>query len=446
MAGNWTRLAGALVVGLVGVEFASATGTARFYYADLSFDGYANADVTAVAINNRGEYVGVRELSGPYDALPWRGEISEPIAMVPGVSFMSAAPSALNESGQFAGVGTRPNLTKTVYRYTPGVGEELLGNLNGVSGWAVDINAAGDVAGTWSILGGPYMGGRAFRYTDAGGFRALPTLGGHDASAVDMNDSGVIVGTSRVGGTLDWKRACYWLGEQCLPLGPDNVWSQATHVNNAGLILGYYIDSQQNTQSFIQQVGGAWQSVPRPEGATSARAFDINELGQIVGISDLGAYIYTPGSGAQIVDITFTPSMLSNTGHVVGFALEPPYVNKAWYWSPETGSVRLDDVIVPPLPWSVSSVVGFNDRDEILANGEYHGYSVASVVFPTKAGDLNCDGVVDFFDIDPFVAALGGQVSYDAAYPNCNWPSADANDDGVVDFFDIDPFVALLGS
>jgi len=59
-------------------------------------------------------------------------------------------------------------------------------------------------------------------------------------------------------------------------------------------------------------------------------------------------------------------------------------------------------------------------------------------------GDLNCDGTVNNFDIDPFVLALTDPAGYAAAYPKCNRLLADINRDGVVDNFDIDPFVVLL--
>lgn len=62
------------------------------------------------------------------------------------------------------------------------------------------------------------------------------------------------------------------------------------------------------------------------------------------------------------------------------------------------------------------------------------------------AGDLNCDGVVDFDDINPFVIALSGEAAYYAAYPDCNWYNADCNEDGAVDFDDINPFVNMIGS
>ncbi len=61
-----------------------------------------------------------------------------------------------------------------------------------------------------------------------------------------------------------------------------------------------------------------------------------------------------------------------------------------------------------------------------------------------RPGDLNCDGVVNFDDIDPFVVALTGQAAYEAEYPGCRWLNADCNNDGQVNFNDIDAFVNLL--
>ncbi|MBU0639407.1 MAG: hypothetical protein KKB50_11130 [Planctomycetes bacterium] len=61
-----------------------------------------------------------------------------------------------------------------------------------------------------------------------------------------------------------------------------------------------------------------------------------------------------------------------------------------------------------------------------------------------EIGDLNCDGAINAFDIDPFVLALLGPDYYDPAWPDCDINLADINDDGLVDAFDIDPFVALL--
>jgi hypothetical protein len=79
----------------------------------------------------------------------------------------------------------------------------------------------------------------------------------------------------------------------------------------------------------------------------------------------------------------------------------------------------------------------------VLAGG---GFSLTGGFWAVAApvgcrGDFNCDGKIDFQDIDPFVAVLSGGACCDPTGYNC-----DVNGDGVVNFADIDPFVALLSS
>lgn len=78
------------------------------------------------------------------------------------------------------------------------------------------------------------------------------------------------------------------------------------------------------------------------------------------------------------------------------------------------------------------------DADQILTLNAISTQPVYS------AGDLNCDGAVNNFDIDPFVLALIDAESYAAAFPNCDRQLLDVNDDGLANNFDIDPFVTLL--
>jgi hypothetical protein len=90
---------------------------------------------------------------------------------------------------------------------------------------------------------------------------------------------------------------------------------------------------------------------------------------------------------------------------------------------------------LPALPadreWQVSYLAGMLQLDVVEPQLE-------------NPGDLNCDGDVNFDDIDPFVLALSGEAAYNAQYPDCNWMNADCNQDGSVDFDDIDAFVGLL--
>jgi parallel beta-helix repeat protein len=61
-------------------------------------------------------------------------------------------------------------------------------------------------------------------------------------------------------------------------------------------------------------------------------------------------------------------------------------------------------------------------------------------------GDANCDGLLNFDDINPFVLLLGDPDAYHIQYPNCPDAHGDINGDGAVNFDDINPFVALLAS
>ncbi|MBU0641307.1 MAG: hypothetical protein KKB50_20810 [Planctomycetes bacterium] len=64
-----------------------------------------------------------------------------------------------------------------------------------------------------------------------------------------------------------------------------------------------------------------------------------------------------------------------------------------------------------------------------------------------ELGDLNCDGVLNGFDIDPFITVLIDSPPYDTyygLYPDCDHTLADCNDDGEINGFDIDAFIALM--
>lgn len=79
----------------------------------------------------------------------------------------------------------------------------------------------------------------------------------------------------------------------------------------------------------------------------------------------------------------------------------------------------------------------------VLPESEVLAHYVATGI-GAPPGDMNCDGIVNNFDIDPFVMALVDADVYAANFPNCDRSRADINGDGAVDNFDIDPFVQVL--
>ena len=82
--------------------------------------------------------------------------------------------------------------------------------------------------------------------------------------------------------------------------------------------------------------------------------------------------------------------------------------------------------------------------DSTCDDGNSNGTADVCEAGGYDAGDVNCDGAINFGDIDPFVLALTDAASYAAAFPDCDINLADVSGDGSVNFGDIDPFVALL--
>jgi hypothetical protein len=69
---------------------------------------------------------------------------------------------------------------------------------------------------------------------------------------------------------------------------------------------------------------------------------------------------------------------------------------------------------------------------------------------PICLGDANCDGAVNWRDIDFFVAAQGDNVAawealFDGPAP-CDFANNDVNEDGQVNWRDIDPLVGVMGA
>jgi hypothetical protein len=102
----------------------------------------------------------------------------------------------------------------------------------------------------------------------------------------------------------------------------------------------------------------------------------------------------------------------------------------------DTAGLALDGELVKP------------DSPNPLPSGDgLPGGSAVATFYLTLTGDVNCDGTVDFGDINPFVLLLSDAPAWQAAYPGCPPQNGDINGDGTYgqgSFGDINPFVLLL--
>jgi hypothetical protein len=69
---------------------------------------------------------------------------------------------------------------------------------------------------------------------------------------------------------------------------------------------------------------------------------------------------------------------------------------------------------------------------------------VDSLHYVAPRGDLNCDGAVDAFDVEPFIAALLDPQGYQQEFVACDSMLGDMNLDGRLDALDIEPFIDAL--
>ncbi|MBL8877534.1 MAG: hypothetical protein JNG88_00315 [Phycisphaerales bacterium] len=225
----------------------------------------------------------------------------------------------------------------------------------------------------------------------------------------------------------------------------------------------------------------AWQDhglgVNTPDSSVTTGTIDVPDEGRFhyaYKVRDLGngtwRYDYavfnlnSDRSGGSLSVPVPANTVITNVGfHDVNYHSGEPYSNTDWVvnvgptsvtWSsPQTYAQNQNS---NALRWGTMYNFWF-DANRPPANaditlGLFKPHSPQSVVFVASApaapsfpiGDMNCDGEVNNFDIDPFVLALTDPDAYAAQFPNCDAMNGDTNNDGVLNNFDIDPFVALL--
>jgi len=212
--------------------------------------------------------------------------------------------------------------------------------------------------------------------------------------------------------------------------------------------------------------GGAWErGIPIDDGVDGDPLHDFDGSGQ--------CYLTENAEGNS--DVDYGPTYLISPTVSLHNARDALLVFACW-WSnddqdgdPLTVEVSNDDgaswqlvrVIANVPPGWVEHVVHLADHIELTAQmrvrfgasdvpndsineGGIDAVRIIDFRCADALGDLNCDGLVNAFDIDPFVLALTNPAAYALAFPACDIALADINGDGVVNAFDIDPFVVLL--
>ena len=111
--------------------------------------------------------------------------------------------------------------------------------------------------------------------------------------------------------------------------------------------------------------------------------------------------------------------------------------------SSRSAPITLDVSLAEHQPFNFQNIILEADTDGDGVPEPLAAIGVQSL--RARRGDLNCDGTVNFSDINPFVLYLSNSSAWQTRYPGCLPENGDINGDGTFPgFTDINPFVALL--
>ncbi len=222
-----------------------------------------------------------------------------------GINF--AIGTTVNSNRQVAGyLGTKkggvtqyPKAARWSVAANGAVSVTTINPLGGTQCQAYGINDAGQVVG-WSSVKLSSGGMHAFLWTngtmvDLGG----PPAGSDWRKATGINNNGVVVGRSGIGG---WYRRPSDTAPISLPLGEANAVTVdgANHDIVAGSANDQAVLYDITAGAFVAlTVNPAWTG-------TSSLADALNSVGQMVGRSDLGPFVYDPVNGMRALSGLFT--------------------------------------------------------------------------------------------------------------------------------------------
>lgn len=292
-----------------------------------------------VAVNNFGTFVADPSTAVNRAAI-WTPEGAlQALGSLPG--YADSVAYGINDRDQVVGVAMSP--TGTVpFLWSPESGMTMLSGFEaGVLGDALAVNNVGQVVGNYSDSGGyrPYI------WSGQSGLRPLGLPAGTTGVVSAINDLGVCagaIGTPESG----LERAALWTAQgELRDLGTLDgaVASQATGINDAGQVVGWFKDASGTMHAFIWTAEDGMREIDELPGdgqhANGNDASDINNLGQVVG-----------GGGF----LTFGDVTTTNT----------------YLWTYNGGAHRLNELFGQPYPlFGIYQATSINDRGQIVGTG-----------------------------------------------------------------------------
>lgn len=222
-----------------------------------------------------------------------------------------------------------------------------LGTLGGSTSQVSAINAYGQVVGYSAIAGD--VATHAFLYGNTG-MLDLGTLGGRDSFAQGINRSGRVVGVSDASGR---ERAFTYSGGLMNDLGSlaPGSWTKAFDINDLGQIVGYSaVTPEGNTsnRAFLSSAGSMTDLGTL--GGSVSYAYGLNNSGQVVGWSNTStssaerAFLYANGAMTNLGAMGGVSSValdINESGYIVGHTRSATDVVRGFVRQPNGNVINL---------------------------------------------------------------------------------------------------------
>jgi len=281
----------------------------------------------------------------------------------------SARVHDINSQGDVVGASGHPHGADThASLWSRRFGTHDLGTLSGGDySAAFAVNDAGQVVGISNTATGVH----AFLWTPSAGMQDLAA--GEDSIAYGINATGTIAGSLGA-------QAAVWNNGTPTPLGTlGGPTSEAHDINDKGDVVGIS-DSPDGPRAFLWS-GGKMQNLGTLPGDTSSHADRISNDGIVVGASEgngvTRAFVWSSTEGMKPLGVLsggdYSEAFgLNNLGQVVGES-GSSLGTRAFLWTSETGLRDLNQ-LVPGLPANVvlTGAFAINDKGQIIAFGLVH--------------------------------------------------------------------------
>lgn len=278
-----------------------------------------SAGSSAQAINNAGVVIGNALHSySPDGAAVYRAFMNNGSGMrdIGTLGGAGSYATAINDAGQVVGTAQTSSGEGRPFLYSGGT-MTALGTFGGIASGATAINNSGYVVGFSYPPEDPDpdidTGPRAVLYPPGDTIRTVGNLPFPNpySSAADINEDGDIVGYSGPFGPGDAPYYPFLFADGVMnrldDIGGD--FNAATALNDHGQVVGYVsLPNQLYDRHAFLYADGVLTDLDGRTSPSYSIANDINNLGQVVGVSDaLGAFLYQ-GDGLQSLNAMIDPS------------------------------------------------------------------------------------------------------------------------------------------